>query len=110
MALRLGDGDVSAPLASLRSATITLAPSARKRMTVARPMPLAPPVTIATFPASLLIPFRPPNAWWSCAASAASLAFRINNSSPVIGGGVGVLRRRRGHGPHRGAHDPSASL
>src|SRR5258708_13231595 len=67
---------VSAPLASLRSATITLAPSARKRITVARPMPLAPPVTIATLPANLLIRFRPPNAWWSCAPWPASLAFR----------------------------------
>src|SRR6185312_7479291 len=70
---------VSWPLASLRSATTTLAPSARKRMTVARPMPLAPPVTTATFPVSLLmsvpLAFRPPVAWWSCAALAASLAF-----------------------------------
>src|SRR6185437_2846534 len=67
---------VSAPFLSLRSATITLAPSARKRITVARPMPLAPPVTIATLPLSLLMRFRPPNAWWSCVASPASLAFR----------------------------------
>src|SRR5437667_11513424 len=67
---------VSAPLASFRSATITFAPSARKRITVARPMPLAPPVTIATFAASLLIRFRPPNTWWSCVALLASLAFR----------------------------------
>src|SRR5258708_16696379 len=67
---------VSAPLASLRSATITLAPSARKRITVARPMPLAPAGTIATLPANLLIRFRPPNAWWSCAPWPASLAFR----------------------------------
>src|SRR5437899_29431 len=67
---------VSAPLASFRSATITFAPSARKRITVARPMPLAPPVTIATFPESLLMRFRPPNAWWSCAPCPASLAFR----------------------------------
>ena len=30
----------------------TRAPSSTKRSTVARPMPLAPPVTMATFPAS----------------------------------------------------------
>jgi hypothetical protein len=28
----------------------TFAPSSRKRLAMARPMPLAPPVTIATFP------------------------------------------------------------
>jgi hypothetical protein len=34
------------------SPTITLAPLSRKRLTVARPIPDAPPVTIATFPSS----------------------------------------------------------
>src|ERR1700730_17267787 len=49
----------SVRLVSLRSATMTLAPSARKRMTVARPMPLAPPVTNATLPASRAISISP---------------------------------------------------
>src|SRR5579883_687596 len=85
----LATARVSAPLASLRSATMTFAPSARNRMTVARPMPLAPPVTIATLPSSRFMAFRPPNAWWSCASAAASLAFRIgrrpgNEIRPVL--------------------------
>src|SRR5437667_6682102 len=53
---------VSAPLVSLRSATTTFAPSARKRITVARPMPLAPPVTIATLPASRVMSISPSDA------------------------------------------------
>ena len=36
------------PLSALKSPTTTLAPSAMKRSTVARPMPLAPPVMTAT--------------------------------------------------------------
>jgi hypothetical protein len=34
------------------SPTITLAPLSTKRLTVAKPIPDAPPVTIATFPSS----------------------------------------------------------
>src|SRR5712664_1925914 len=58
----LATATVSAPLASLRSATTTFAPSARKRITVARPMPLAPPVTIATLPASRVMSISPSDA------------------------------------------------
>src|ERR1700730_4970235 len=58
----LATASVSAPLVSLRSATMTLAPSARKRMTVARPMPLAPPVTPAPLPASRVISISPSDA------------------------------------------------
>ena len=47
------------PLSSLRSPTTTRAPASRKRSTVARPMPLAPPVTMATRPLSTSCMGRP---------------------------------------------------
>src|SRR4051812_386656 len=42
----------STAAASSMSAISTLAPSSTKTWAIARPMPLAPPVTIATFPSS----------------------------------------------------------
>src|ERR1700679_2339344 len=44
--------DRARPPAGSRSATATLAPSAANRSHMARPMPLAPPVTTATLPTS----------------------------------------------------------
>src|SRR5919107_6299415 len=41
---------ISLPGSWARSTTLTLAPSSAKRLAVSRPMPLAPPVTTATFP------------------------------------------------------------
>jgi cellulose synthase/poly-beta-1,6-N-acetylglucosamine synthase-like glycosyltransferase len=43
----------SSPAARLKSATSTFAPSAAKRRAVAPPIPIAPPVTMATCPCKL---------------------------------------------------------
>src|SRR4051794_40294207 len=45
----------ASPPSTSTSATTTFAPSSTNNSTVARPSPLAPPVTIATFPASSLL-------------------------------------------------------
>lgn len=42
------------PSSSWTSAMTTLAPCSEKSFAIASPIPLAPPVTIATFPSSLL--------------------------------------------------------
>src|SRR5262249_16665348 len=102
----LATASVSAPFLSLRSATKTLAPSARKRMTVARPIPLAPPVTIATLSDNRCIAFRPPMPWCGCAGPRASLAFRrdarrLPDELPAVlrdFGAASVDARDRTHG------------
>src|SRR5690606_18927602 len=58
---------VSSPPAMLRSATATFAPSRAKARAVARPMPLAPPVTMATLSTNSLSIGEPLSViWWSC--------------------------------------------
>ncbi len=47
-----------APFASSTSATTTAAPSTAKRFAQARPIPFAAPVTMTTFPSSLMVPPR----------------------------------------------------
>jgi hypothetical protein len=53
----LFDGGIKFSLAT--TVMKTYAPSATKRLAVARPMPLVPPVTRATFPSSFFIMMNP---------------------------------------------------
>jgi CHAT domain-containing protein len=61
------------PRSPTRSQNVTLAPSARKRLTVASPIPDAPPVTAATLPSSL-----PMFATFHCIAKRSSTIRRIH--------------------------------
>jgi hypothetical protein len=75
-------GDVIAtrwPRSPSRSQNATLAPSARKRLTVASPIPDAPPVTAATLPSSL-----PMFATFHCIAKRSSTIRRIHPAGTAL--------------------------
>jgi hypothetical protein len=67
------------PRSPSRSQNATLAPSATKRLTVASPMPDAPPVTAATLPSSLpiLVTFH-------CVGGLKIIATRRSLGSPAV--------------------------
>src|ERR1700738_3906907 len=67
------------PRSPSRSQNATLAPSARKRLTVASPIPDAPPVTAATLPSSL-----PMFATFHCIAKRASTIRRIHPAGTAL--------------------------
>ena len=82
---------VSCAAASSKSATTTVAPSAASRCAVAAPMPFAPPVTSAVFPANLVmrgddircphgVP-RHPRARGACTARSCPTRSRASRSS-----------------------------
>src|SRR5207248_3958814 len=67
------------PRSPSRSQNATLAPSARKRLTVASPIPDAPPVTAATLPSSL-----PMFATFHCIVKRASTKRRIHPAGTAL--------------------------
>src|SRR2546425_3646818 len=81
------------PSASRRSPTTTFAPSLAKIVASLRPMPLAPPVMSATFPASLM-------------RAAAPHPARPGGALPVLGGDLAAsIEVGAAHGLHVGAED-----
>ena len=109
------------PLSTLRSPHTTDAPSSSQRLTVANPMPLAPPVTIAALPASLSpmtgsVVADPGRARLDRSASGHRLGVDRQAVEQPAGRrlvsrvdrleadhhGVAAIVWRRGHHPHRG--------